>query len=183
MRIEFERAGRDCAIEVEVAVNDDPAQFGCPGYARGFPYCRATISPPARGYADLLGWVQLVDSDLHPGGFHLDHFEPLGRVPHPFGFYGFAPTLFDAPHTTLEDWDFLAHSFLCGLGQDPLDESREIDAVLGFSWGFRKRGGEIAILRPEELGSEDWDRHRDYLQETYPTWVFRLGFSGAAGRR
>jgi hypothetical protein len=183
VRIEFERAGRDCAIEVEVAVNDDPEQLGCPDYARGFPRCRAVISPPARGYADFLGWVQLVDSDLHPGGFHLDYFEPLGFVPHPFAVYGFAPVLFDAPHTNLPNWDFLAHSFLCGLGEDPLDASREIDAILGFSWGFRKRAGEIEIFGPAQLGPEDWDRHRDYLRKTYPRWAFRPGFSGAAGGR
>jgi hypothetical protein len=133
VRIGFERVGRDCVVEV--AVNDDPGQLGCPGYARGFPYCRATISPPARGYADFLGW------------------------------------------------DFLAHSFLCGLGDDTLDGGGEIDAILGFSWGFRKRAGEVAIFGPAQLEPEDWDRHRDYLRETYPKWAFRAGFSGRAGGR
>jgi hypothetical protein len=183
VRIEFERAGRDCAVEVEVAVNDDPQQLGCPGYARGFAYCRATISPPARGYADFLGWVQLVDSDLHPGGFHLDYFEPLGQVAHPFGFYGFAPELFDAPHTDQGDWDFLAHSFLCALGDDTLDGSGEIDAILGFSWGFRKRDGRVDLRDLTRLEPADWDRHRDYLRESYPAWTFLPGLSaGAPGR-
>ena len=181
MRIEFERAGRDCVVEVEFGVNEDPAHFGCPPYARGFPFCRATVSPPARGYGDFVGWVQMVDSDLHPGDFHLDYFEPLGEVPHPFGLYGFDPTLFDAPHTSLPNWSFLAHSFLCGLGDDPLDEIPEVDAILGFSWGFDKRGEEIAIFGPERLGPADWDRHGDYLREKYPRWSFRSGFSGGAG--
>jgi len=180
VRIEFERSGRQCAVEVEVAVNDDPGQLGCPGYARGFPYCRATISPPARGYADFLGWVQLVDSSLHGKGFHLDHFEPLGAVPHPFAFYGFAPTLFDAPHTAREDWDFLAHSFLCGLGDDTLDGSGEIDALLGFSWGFEKRQGEVTLLGPSLLTPGDWDRHLAFLREAFPRWSFVPGFSDRA---
>ncbi|HEX6781980.1 MAG TPA: hypothetical protein VF125_08110 [Solirubrobacterales bacterium] len=180
MRIEFERAGRDCAVEVEVGVNDHPEQLGCPGYARGFAYSRATITPPARGYADFLGWVQLVDSDLHPGGFHLDYFEPLGKVPHPFALYGFAPELFDAPHTDEANWDFLAHSFLCGLGDDTLDGSGEIDAILGFSWGFRKREGRVSISRPSRLGPQEWDRHGDYLREAYPAWTFLPGFGGRA---
>jgi len=180
VRIEFERAGRDCAVEVEVAVNDDPAQLGCPGYARGFPYCRATISPPARGYADFLGWVQLVDSSLHGKGFHLDHFEPLGAVPHPFGFYGLAPTLFDAPHTDRDDWDFLAHSFLCGLGEDTLDGRGEIDALLGFSWGFEKRRGEVTLIGPSLLSPSDWDRHHAFLREAFPRWSFAAGFSSRA---
>ena len=178
MRIEFERAGRDCAVEVEVGVNDDPAALGCPEFARGFPYCRATISPPGRGYAEFLGWVQLVQSDRHPGDFHLDYFEPLGSVPHPFAYYGYAPELFDAPHTDLGDWDFLAHSFLCGLGENPLDYSGEIDAILGFSWGFRHRDGEMEVWGPERLGAEDWDRHGDYLSETFPAWTFLPGFTG-----
>ena len=180
MRIAFERAGRSCAAQIEVAVNEDPEQLGCPGYARGFPYCQATISPPARGYADFLGWVQLVDSSLHGKGFHLDHFEPLGPVPHPFGFYGFAPTLFDAPHTEREDWDFLAHSFLCGLGEDTLDGGGEIDALLGFSWGFEKRQGEVALLGPSLLAPADWDRHRAFLRKAFPRWLFVPGFSGRA---
>jgi hypothetical protein len=177
VRIEFERAGRDCAVEVEVAVNDDPAQLGCPGYARGFPYLRAKVSPPGRGYADFLGWVQLVESNLHGRGFHLDHFEPLGQVSHPFAFYGFAPTLFDAPHTDQGDWDFLAHSFLCGLGDDTLDGRGDIDALLGFSWGFRKRDGEVTLRSPALLGPEDWDRHPDYLRGAFPAWAFLPGFS------
>jgi hypothetical protein len=180
VRIAFERAGRNCAVQIEVAINDDPEQLGCPGYARGFPYCQAAISPPARGYADFLGWVQMVDSSLHGKGFHLDHFEPLGSVPHPFGFYGFAPTLFDAPHTDRGDWDFLAHSFLCGLGDDTLDGGGEIDALLGFSWGFEKRQGEVALLGPSLLAPDDWDRHHAFLREAFPRWSFVPGFSGRA---
>jgi hypothetical protein len=183
VRIEFEHAGRHCAVEVEVGVNDDPEQLGCPGYARGFPFCRATISPPARGYADFLGWVQLVDSSLHGKGFGIDPFEPLGRPPHPFGFYGFAPTLFDAPHTDRGDWDFLAHTFLCGLGDDTLDGRGEIDAVLGFGWGFEKRDGEVALHGPSQLTSEDWDSHSAYLREQYPHWSFVPGFSGHPAER
>jgi hypothetical protein len=165
VRIGFERAGRDSVVEVEVAVNDDPEQLGCPGYA------------------DFLGWVQLVGSDLHPGGFHLDYFGPLGFVAHPFAVYGFAPEFFDAPHTDLPGWHFLAHCFLCGLGDDTLDGNNEIDALLGFSWGFRRRAGEVATSGPTQLDPGDWDRHRDHLRETYPKWAFRPGFSGAAAGR
>jgi len=179
VRIEFERAGRDCAVEAEVGLNEDPAALGCPDYARGFPVCRATVEPPARGYADFLGWVQLVSATDLAGEFRIDPFEPLGEVPHPFCFYGFAPTLLDAPHREpLEDIDWLAHSFLCGLGDEPLEDRAEVDAILGFSWGFRIRGGEIAAAGPSPLGPADWDRHHDYLRETFPSWSFLAGFSG-----
>jgi hypothetical protein len=184
VRIEFERAGRDCAVEVELGVNEDPAPLGCPDYARGFPVCRATISPPARGYADFLGWVQLVNSTDLAGEFRIDPFEPLGTVPQPLCFYGFAPTLFDAPHREpQQDVDWLAHSFLCGLGDDPLDGRSEVDAILGFSWGFRIRDGKIVGEGPSLLTPQDWNRHHDYLQEAFPRWSFLSGFSeGAASR-
>jgi hypothetical protein len=178
VRIELKRAGVDGLVEVEVDVNEDPAALGCPDYARGFPRCRATIAPPARGYADFLGWVQLVEATDLAGEFRIDPFEPLGEVPHPFCFYGFAPTLLDAPHREpRRDTDWLAHSFLCGLGPDPLGDRREVDAVLGFSWGFRIRGGEISIQEPALLAPEDWDRHHAYLHQAFPAWSFLPGFS------
>ena len=179
MRIEFDRAGVRGLVEVEIGVNERPQELGCPDIARGFPVCRATVSPATRGYADFLGWVQLVESDLHGSGFYVDFFEPLGRVPHPFGFYGFAPVMFDAPHTSEENWTFLVHSFLCGLGAaGVLGTRREIDAVLGFSWGLKKRGDEIRIDELSLLAPDDWDRHHDYLREAYPVWSFLPGFSG-----
>jgi hypothetical protein len=75
--VEFERAGRDCAVEVEVGVNEDPAELVCPDLARGFPVCRATIAPPARGYADFLGWVQPVNSADLAGEFSIEGPAPL----------------------------------------------------------------------------------------------------------
>jgi hypothetical protein len=178
MRLPFARLGIEGAVEVEVGVNDDPAALGCPPYARGFPFCRATISPPARGYADALGWVQLVDATDLAGEFRIDPFEPLGEVSHPFCFFGFAPTLFDAPHREArDDMDFLAHSFLCGLGRRPLESEPEVDALLGFSWGFSVRSGEIEPGPPAALGPADWDRHREYLSGAFPAWTFAPGFA------
>ena len=122
LSLPFERGAAAGTVEVEVGVNDDPAALGCSEYARGFPWCRATLAPPARGYADALGWIQLVDWELVAEGFVIDPFMPLGEISHPFGFFGFAPTHFDAPHTDTElrHSDFVAHTFLCGLGPEPL---------------------------------------------------------------
>jgi len=178
VRIEFERAGVASVVEVEVGVNENPAELGCPDFARGFPVCRATIAPPARGYADFLGWVQLVAASNRAGGFQMDPFEPLGDVSHPFGFYGFAPVLFDAPHRDdRPDMDWLAHSFLCGLGETMLEGRKEVDAILGFSWGFRIRDGEISVRGPSLLSAQDWDGHRDYMHAVYSGWSFLPGFS------
>ncbi|HUB99187.1 MAG TPA: hypothetical protein VMS11_05130 [Solirubrobacterales bacterium] len=179
LSIPFERDGAAGAVDAEVRVNDDPASLGCPPCARGFAWCRATVQFDARGYSDPLGWVQLVDWEQMGEGFQIDPFAPLGRISHPFCFFGWEPTLFDAPHTDtpLQTSDFVAHSFLCGLGPEPLAGRFEADAVLGFSWGFRVREGEFEIEGPALLAPEDWDRHRDYLTAAHPGWTFIPGFT------
>lgn len=161
-------------VRVEVAVNDDPAALGCSEIARGFPYCRGDVEHPAIGYADTLGWVQMVNSTLHGEEFLLDHFEPLGPVSHPFAFYGWAPTFFDAPHSDEGDWDFLAHSFLCGLGGELLEFRREVRALLGFRWGFSKQDQRIEWFGPTPLTAADWDQHRAYLSERYGEWDWKF---------
>lgn len=94
MRLDFFHAGKPGRVQVQVAANEDPGALGCAEGARGLPYCRAVIAQDARGYADALGWVQLVDSSEEPGGFAIDPFEPLGEATHPFCFFGFAPSAF-----------------------------------------------------------------------------------------
>ena len=182
LKLPYRWAGIEGEVEVEIGVNDDPAALGCEEFARGFPYCRATVGPPARGYADALGWVQLV-SWTHLGeGFQIDPFAPLGEISHPFGFYGFSPTLFDAPHTDIDlvDSDFVAHSFLCGLGGRLLEFRHEARAVLGFSWSFSFRDREIEIPSPAALGPDDWNAHRLTLEESHPGWSFAVGFHESA---
>lgn len=176
LALPFRWSSLEGEVRVEIRRNDYPAALGCEEFARGFPVIRATITPTSRGYADMLGWVQLVDDSFHADGFHADGFEPLGDLPHPFGFYGVSPTLFDAPHFDGERFDFLAHTFLCGLGGDLLEFRREIRAVLGFIWGCRKRGAEIELLRPEALPPDSWDGHREYLARMFPAWTFPTGF-------
>jgi len=177
LEMPFRWNDREGTVRVEIRANDDPAAVGCSEIARGFPLCRATVEHPGIGYADVLGWVQLVRSNFHQDGFRLDYFERLGPVPHPFAVYGWQPTLFDAPHSDLGDWDFLAHSFLCGLGGEVLEFRREARAVLGFSWGFSLRGEDFEFFDPEPLASEDWDGHHEYLTRRCPEWAFAPGFS------
>jgi hypothetical protein len=176
LALPFHWAGLEGEVKVEIRENDDPATLGCQDFARGFPVCRAAIAPPASGYNDMLGWVQLVDDSWHNDGFHADTFEPLGQVSHPFGFYGVSPTLFDAPHADAEDFDFLAYSFLCGLGGELLEFRHEARAVLGFRWGCKKRGPRIELLRPETLPPKAWDGQRAYLDSRFPEWTFPPGY-------
>jgi hypothetical protein len=157
---------------VEVRANNDPQALGCPEEARGLPFCRAVIEQDARGYADALGWIQLVDSSVDSDGFAIDPFAPLGPVSHPFCFFGFAPTLFDGPsRSDRPDMSWTANSFLCGIG-----EEFEAFAILGFSWGFTIRAGAIEIVGPAALDEAAWNDHLPALHESHPAWRFRPGF-------
>jgi hypothetical protein len=176
--------GIDGSVRLEMRENDDPAELGCPELARGFPTCRATVEPLGSGYADLFGWLQLMDlknftpSELvqhSGGGFEFDAFLPLGPAQHPFIYFGLAPTWFDAPHTE-EDWDFRSHTFLCGLGGELHEVRREARAILGFSWGFSKSGAEIEFFGPDPLSPDDWDLHHNHLAGAFPGWKFAPGF-------
>jgi hypothetical protein len=173
MRLEFLNSGKPGTVRVEVAANEDPAALGCSEDSRGLAYCRATIEQDARGYADALGWIQLVDSTDSPGGFAIDPFEPLGEVTHPFCFFGFAPTLFDGPsRTTREDMAWTARAFLAGIG-----EELEAVAIVGFAWGFTIGAGEVSIVGPTELDASAWDECRPALEASHPRWRFAPGFA------
>ena len=109
-------------VEVAVEPNYDPGALGTAVTARGFPVCTATVTYRGRGYHAALGWIQLVKStDNSSGGgqFEMDPFEPLGRLAHPFCFFGFAPTLFDAPsRDSRAPLVWTAHSFLAFIAED-----------------------------------------------------------------
>jgi len=175
MDIPFRWWDVDGVVRAKMAVNDDPAALGCSEMARGFPYCEASINYPTRGYASSLGWIPLV---RHP---HADNFEidlrPQFRQEHPFGYFGDRPTFFDAPHTDLQDFDLLVHAFLCSLGGELLEFRKEARAIIGFSWGYVKRGQEIEAFGPDLLSAEDWNSHRNYLEEACSDWSFQPGFS------
>jgi hypothetical protein len=166
-------------VEVTLESNHDPGAVGAEPTARDFPVCTATIAYRGRGYLAALGWIQLVRStDNASGGtqFELDPYTPLGRSSHPFCWFGFCPTLFDAPvRDSRAPLEWTAHSFVCFIakGRDGL----EARAVLGFGWGFTIRD-EIVSSRttPSVLGESDWNAHRALLGQEHPGWSFAEGF-------
>lgn len=90
----------------------------------------------------------------------MDPFDPFRPVTHPCGFFGFLPTLFDAPsRDEVTDTDWTAHSFLTRLG----DGDRNVGALHGFSWGFSIQDGVITPRGPELIGPQDWEAHRKTL--------------------
>jgi len=171
----FQRRGTQVTVSAELRANDDPAGYGCPECARGFPVLRATIEPPSRGYQDLLGWIQLLRAPEFGAGPHLDSLEMLSEVTHPFGYFGYAPVMFDAPHREPEeDLDWVAHSFLAGVAG--IYGEFDAHAYLGFSWGYRIRGGEVSLIGLTELDATAWDAHLPFLREKCPAWTFTPGF-------
>ena len=136
MKLDFVARGLPGSVEATLEPNLEPTAIGCPSYAKDFPVCTARVAYHGSGYTSTFGWIQLVRStDGSTGGesFELDPYEPLGRLPHPFCWFGFTPTLFDAPaRPSRVQLDWTADSFLCFIA----DEAPEVRALLGFSWGF-----------------------------------------------
>jgi hypothetical protein len=136
------------------------------------------VTYAGRGYWAALGWIQLVCSSDHPGEgsqFELDPFEPLGRLPHPFCWFGFAPTLFDAPsRTSREPMRWVANSFLCFIASGA--PAREARAILGFSWGFTINDSTISLESPAIVPPTGWDSHLPLLRREHPNWDFAAGY-------
>jgi hypothetical protein len=165
-------------VDLTVKSNTDPQALGCPPHAKHFPVCTATVTYGGKGYKAALGWVQLVRSTDGPSTgekFDLDPFEPLGRTTHPFCFFGFAPTLFDAPsRPALEQMDWTADSFLCFIAANPVRQ--EARAILGFRWGFTIREATISLEQTTMLPAAEWDGHLAVLRREHPAWDFASGY-------
>jgi hypothetical protein len=168
MDIPFRWWDSDGTVRVTMGDNGDPAYLGCSEIARGFPYCKAEVDFPDRGYASSFGWIPLVKEGMNMD-FGID-LRPQFRQEHPFGYLTDRPRFFDGPHTDDANWDFLAHTFLCSLGGELLEFRKEVHAVLGFSWGFLKRDQQIEWFGPEPLSGKDWDSHLEYLTRKYARW-------------
>jgi hypothetical protein len=165
-------------VGVTLESNHDPGALGKPPAARGFPVCTAEVTYRGRGYHAALGRIQLVKStDNSNGGrrFEMDPFEPLGRLAHPFCFFGFAPTLFDAPsRDSRAPIVWTAHSFLAFIADD--GTQMEARALLGFSWGFSIDNATFTYEAPAALAPSVWDGHRAFLAREHPSWGFADGY-------
>ena len=177
--MKFLLRGIEGHVSVTCSRNDQPELVGSGAEALGFPICDATVDYPALGYDAVLGWVQLVRSDdnvSRGGEFEIDPLAFLGDVPHPFCWIGLSPRLFDAPsRSSKADLDWTAHSFLC-VPDGGAEARLEVQALLGFSWGFRIRSDEILLTSPTPLSPTEWNAHRDHLATRYPSWEFVAGF-------
>jgi hypothetical protein len=171
--IKFVHAGIPGEVRVTVDVVRDAPAIGKPAGSEGFPSCLATVAYPGRGYNALFGWVQFVRAgDLAGGQFALDPLRFFEGAPAPHCIYGFCPTLFDAP--SRDDrvaLDWLAQSFLAPL--DLFGERRQVQPLLGFSWGFELDDQGGLTLKPiARLTGVEWADHLPHLQDNFPEWQF-----------
>jgi hypothetical protein len=182
LRVDFSLRDLDGAIEVTLARNTDPAALGYSllfggqllDSASDFPVCRASVTYPADGYAAMFGWTQLV-CESPERGFEMDPIAIYRDVPTPYAWFGLRPELFDAPARDARyDMDWEAHSFLC-VSPDAVITPR-VQAIAGFSWGFRFRGSDTTFTPPAALTAEAWDSHLSLLRSTYPRWAFDAGY-------
>lgn len=176
LELPFTARGHDGSVVVSLSENRDPDGLGSDPQALGFPVCRATVEFALDGYLGLVGWVQLAgtfaSATNSERSFEIDPLQVFEDVDMPFAFFGLRPQLFDAPsrRDLTRDLDWLAHSFLCVAPTGPM--VKEVQAVLGFSWGFRIVRGRVEITRPRELDARDWRAHLPLLRRRYPTWAF-----------
>ena len=176
LTLSFLARGSVGRVNVDVWENIDPLSIGSDPSALGFPVCRAIVDYDPGGDRSLIGWVQVVGLVSADGGaarqFEADPLQVFAEIETPFAFYGINPQLFDAPSREDRDLslDWLAHSFLCIAPSSPM--ATEVEAVAGFSWGFRLVNGEVVAVPPERLHRSDWAGHTPLLSETYLTWNF-----------
>lgn len=179
MHLPFSLHGSAGQVNIAVNATRNPDDLGAAPGALGLAHCHATIDYAGRGYAGLLGWIQLVRStDNSSAGerFEMDPLVFVGEVPHPFAFFGITPALFDAPsRRSRADLDWLAHSFLCHIKEID-DNVRIVQAITGFSWGFRIAGGEATVEPACALQAGDWNQHLDMLHQQHPGWRFLSEF-------
>ncbi|WP_141725401.1 hypothetical protein [Micromonospora pallida] len=175
MEIRFDFGDDQGRVSVEVVPSTDPVALGKSERELGMPVCTASVEFSACGYRSLLGWVQLVREPNATDRFEVDPFDLFADSSAPFAWYGFRPVLFDAPsrwRSGAVQWQ--AHSFLT-IGPWDLDR-RFVVPLAGFAWGYNQDPENRLQLSPVRLlGPADWDSHRSYLAERYPTWRFSDG--------
>lgn len=192
LTIPFRLRGFDGHVTVRYGANDDPASWGFDllrlpfeiARVRGFPVCEAEIAYGGTGYRAFMGWIQVItvtphDTDSMPAASWtaIDLLPVQAPDETPFTVFGSAPTFFDAPgpNPPRSDETWLAETFLAIVPD--VARSRQIAALLGFSWGYALRAGQPTLLAAAMLGAEDWNKHLAYLGQHFPSWRFEPNFA------
>lgn len=182
--------------------NDTEHAFGLdliyPGTAlselQGFPVLHGSItypipSSPYTGYDALFGWIQFVQDVSADGGgnWTMDVYPFAKDINTPFGYWGFNPSVFDAPAKPLADdgtaekvaWT--AQAFLCVLPDAGISKNVTVIPGAAITWGFDvsvegKNSSErqIVVRKPETIEvKSEWPQRLPLLREMYPEWTFQ----------
>ena len=175
--------GFDGQVSVHYEANTDPQAWGFGlltlpfdlELVKGFPVCEAFTEYAGPGYYATMGWIQLVTVKETLSG---EMWTAVDQMPNqhglelPFVEFGQRPTMFDAPGPNPprsgETW--LAETFLA-ICPD-VGRTRTVQAIAGFSWGYRLEQMRPTLLPVEICSSERWNEHLIYLKETFPSWTF-----------
>lgn len=194
----FSLRGRGGTVSAWYGSNDDPDRWGYallglpwPTHlARGLPVLEAHVDIPLRGYAAVMGWIQVVHIrvsesseplvagvDRAPPGDHrwVDGPPQLQGLGVPFLSFGICPSLFDAPASTESDVEFVADSFLTASPDGLI--SRISEPCFGFRWGYSTETGQTPrLLPPSAVAEREWASALPLLTETFPDWTFGSGW-------
>lgn len=149
---------------------------------KGFPVIRAEVRFGGLGYESMLGWVQIV-THRYPDGRETEAsvdvagmFQDYGN---PYCFYGYKPTLYDAPcHNPGLSMDWIAYSFLSPLKQADQNGKKMIAPILGFRWGYSLNDGQVtSIKKPETVPESRWIELSKEIRDEYGDWTFKDGFA------
>lgn len=165
----------------------------------GFPVMHGAITYPIPAslhlsYGNLFGWIQFVRSvpgqivaeDEHRySGWEMDIFPYAKDLQTPFAYWGFNPSIFDAPARLLEtngkvqNLEWRAQSFLCILEDAGMTKRVKLVPGVGFGWGFDIQAKDKEIKRDiiisglEILDAEkEWVDRLGLLRDLYPAWTF-----------
>ncbi len=149
---------------------------------KGFPVIMAEVKYGGLGYESMLGWVQIV-THRYPGGpeseVSVDVAEMFQGYQNPYCFYGYKPTLYDAPcHNPGVTMEWIAYSFLSPLKQIDENEKKMVAPVVGFKWGYALKNGKIdRIFQPESVYERKWVELSREVRGEYSDWTFKEGFA------
>ena len=143
---------------------------------KGFPVMKAAVSFQGAGYEAMFGWLQVISHDYERGEeeFSVDIADQFREFMNPFCYYGYKPTLYDAPRHVapgLKVWK--AYTFLCPLFLSGQERIRDIVPVAGFTWGYMLEGKSVSsILPPLSASPDEWATVRGNVSGSYREWSF-----------
>jgi hypothetical protein len=175
------------SVTVEVRVNDKPRLVGFDllrlpfdwSLSAGFPVVEASVDYEGRGYAAVMGWIQLIrygGGDLEGQFTEVDQPPQLSDAGTPYCYWGVKPRFFDAPAMDRRGVTWVAEAFLVASPDAVM--TKAVRPLCGFRWGFATTTDPPALLPVEPTGPEAWPEARTVLRKRYPDWEFLPGPAG-----